>query len=624
MNNYSLNDIRSMNDSGAECLARDIRAFLIENVTLTGGHLASNLGIVEISLALLRVFDAPDDKIIYDTGHQSYVHKLLTGRLDDFATLRQYGGLSGFTKRSESEYDPFGAGHSSTSISAALGFCRAATLKGEASRAIAVIGDGAFTGGMIYEALNNIRPTDNIIIVLNDNDMSISKNVGSMSKSLGKIRTDDKYFALKERSSTALDLIPVIGKPAANLARGMKNAVKSVVMRDNMFEQLGINYLGPADGNNLHTVEAILREAKRKKGPAIIHLHTRKGKGFAPAEKNPCNYHSLSPAGNNLKREMTFSRAFGETLANLAQKDGNIVAVTAAMADGVGLCDFRRRFPKRFFDVGIAEQHAMTFSAGLAADGMLPFFAVYSTFFQRCYDQLMHDIVLQKLKAVVVLDHAGFADHDGPTHHGLFDISLTLNLPELDIYSPATVKELIRAMGEVTQRDGQGYVNKHPAVIRYAKGAENPLVAEKFPCNSDIELLCAENAEAVIVTFGRITANAVEAAELLKESGVSVSVIKISKLYPLDSDRLCKLIESSGSHRLICFLEEGMRLGGFSESVAAGAASGKYRLPAGKIIIRAVEDCFIPQGSLNELWRHSGLSPEQIAEAVRTGLDDET
>ena len=617
MNGYSQKELKALSYDEARALAARVREHLVTCVLETGGHLASNLGIVEISLGLLRVFSLPEDDIVYDTGHQSYVHKLLTDRADAFSTLRQYGGISGFPRRSESAFDAFGAGHSGTAVSAALGLSRARSLKNPtdlSQHTVAVLGDGALTNGMVYEALNNVRRDDNLIIVLNDNDMSISKSVGRLARYLTRVRKSEKYLSLKNKSHRVLDRIPLIGDPIERGLSHLKGSLKAMVYRENLVEQLGVYYLGPGNGNDLEEVERLLREARRHRGPVLVHLTTKKGKGYLPAEQNPNKFHSVSSGGFSEKK-MTFSRVFGETLTDCATRDRRVVAITAAMESGTGLEGFHRKYPRRFFDVGISEEHAMTFAAGLSAGGLKPVFAVYSTFFQRAVDQLFHDLALQKLGGVVALDRAGFADTDGPTHHGLFDVSLTLPLPNVQIFSPATYRELTYLLTTSLL-----HYSEKATVIRYPKGEEKALITERF---SDVALLqrwdSGEGARVLILSYGRITEQALLAADRLKEVGVSATVVKITCLKPFDETALFSLLDGE-SYELCYALEEGVRTGGFFEGLFCRLGETDSRSLAKRFWIRAVEDDFVPHGKYADLLRHTALDAESVAREIASLL----
>lgn len=608
MFSYSQQDLKELSLSEAQTLCDEIRRYLVDVVPKTGGHLASNLGIVEISLSLLRVFSLPKDAVVYDTGHQSYVHKLLTGRADSFESLRAWGGISGFPKRNESEFDVFGTGHSGTSVSAALGLSRARALlhpEQTGHHTVAVLGDGALTCGMVYEALNNIRPEDDIIIVLNDNDMSISKSVGRLSRYLSRVRKSQKYLSLKQKSHRVLDAVPLLGAPLERGLSRLKRSLKSVVYRHNLFEQLGIYYLGPANGNDLCEVERLLREARRHRGPVLVHLITKKGFGFAPAEEDPGKFHSVSPAAS-AKAGGSFSETFGETMVALAEREKTLVGITAAMESGTCLEAFHAAYPERFFDVGISEEHGMTYAAGLSAGGIKPVFAVYSTFFQRAYDQLFHDFALQKLGGVVALDRAGFADADGATHHGLFDVSLTLALPGVRVFSPATHAELSRVLSESVEA-----FSDSPTVIRYPKGKEKAEIVRRFAGKANLERWdSAKTCRVLILSYGRITEQALLAADRLTAVGVGVTVVKILALKPFDTKALFSLL--SGEAYDLCYcLEEGILSGGFFE----GRLSELSAL-AKKTHVRAVEDAYVPHGTYQELLKHTKLDAESVSREI--------
>lgn len=580
----------------------DLRSFLIRTVQESGGHLASNLGIVEISTALCRVLDPERDVILYDTGHQCYVHKILTGRGERFSTLRSLGGLSGFPTRSEA--DAFGTGHSGTGLSAAIGFARAARLRGEDSFVAVVIGDGSFTGGMVFEALNNIRPDDRIILILNDNQMSISRSVGSLKRAFHKMRTRG-YYRFKGSVRQALLRVPAVGKSLADAAKRVKDSIKySTIPEGNLFEQFGLNYFGPADGNDLETVEFLLSEAKKKDRPSILHLCTKKGKGYPPAEKDPSRFHGISPKGAKKSDGKSFTSAFSDAICALAARDERIVAVTAAMPDGVGLTDFARRFPDRFFDVGIAEEHAMTFAASLAAGGLKPCFAVYSTFFQRALDQFLHDAALQKLPAVVCLDRAGLVGEDGATHHGLFDVSMILPIPSVRLYAPISEKEMHRALTLAFAE------NEAPSVIRYPKGTVDPALTELFSCEGAIEhILLGDKPQPdlVLVGYGRTLSELYRTAKALCDKGLTVKLVRFFTLKGFSPEALSEHFDKGDS---ILFAEEGIRQGGFSSYLCdqlngAGLSPSAYR-------IAAVNEAFVPHGSTEQLLDLTGLTCKHL------------
>ena len=597
-------DLHKLDNSQLEILATEIRRFLVENVSKTGGHLAANLGVVELTLALHRVFDINSDKIIWDVGHQSYIHKVLTGRGKDFDKLRQFNGLSGFPKTQESRADVFNTGHSSTSISAAAGFATVAKLKGENSTAVAVIGDGALSGGMAFEALNHAGTMDiPLVVILNDNGMSISRNVGGISQRLEKIRSTGKYLDLKTNVKTTIDRIPIIGQP---LKKGVQNAKKSIrrlVVENIIFEEFGFTYLGPIDGHDINSLEIILKQAKALREPVLVHIHTKKGKGYVPAEKKPEAFHGISGSGSNKKTETfrgeSWSECFGKTLCNLADKNKKIMAITAAMPEGTGLLEFKKRFPKRFFDVGIAEQHAVTFAAGLAKAGYTPCFAVYSTFLQRGYDQLLHDVALQNLHAVFCLDRSGPVGRDGETHQGVFDISYLSHLPGFTILSPSDGEDFKRMLDYAVN------ICKGPVAIRYPRG-EMPQDAWGNSRLTPVSHCLRKSGEDVlIISTGAVLKDAMEAAEILEENGVSVGVLDIGAIKPLDRDALMDFCKNK---RKIATLEDNVITGGLGQQISC--------ITGRAVKIFAYPDEPIVQGSVEEIKIKYGLSPEQIAKAL--------
>ncbi len=550
-------DLRSLPKEEIPALAEEIRSFLIEKVERNGGHLASNLGVVELSLALHRVFETPKDRIIWDVGHQSYIHKIITGRKDKFDQLRQAGGLSGFTRREESEHDCFGAGHSSTSISAALGFAEADKLSGNNAYTVAVIGDGAFTGGMVHEALNNCSKDLKLIIILNENEMSISKNIGGFAKYIAHVRASRRYLKTKKRTASFLKKIPLLGNALYCAVRDTKQWFKNILYASNYFEELGLFYIGPVDGNDFALVETLLQEAKQKGESVIIHLKTQKGKGYLQAEENPNLYHSVYV---NTGEEKRFPEVFGEELIKIAERDEKVCAITAAMADGTGLFEFSQKFPQRFFDVGIAEEHALTFGAGLAAAGMKPYFAVYSTFLQRGYDNLLHDVALQRLPVRICVDRAGLATSDGATHHGIFDVAFASHIPEVEIYSPSCFGSL-RTVMEAT-KDSQC-----PVLIRYSNIPDNEEINNEFYSDGNFDKVCAladtsaSDADIVIVTYGRVVKEALKAKQALARQGKRVAVILAEKLKPYSDFARCVASMLPKKCTLV-FLEEGIYYGG--------------------------------------------------------------
>jgi len=608
-------DVKALQPNELAPLASEIRRFLCETVEETGGHLASNLGVVELSIALHRVFSTPHDHIVFDVGHQSYVHKLLTGRRDRFGTLRRGGGLSGFTKREESEHDCFGAGHSSTSLSAALGLARADALSGSDAYTVAVVGDGAFTGGMIHEALNNCDNKLRLVVIMNENEMSISENIGHFAESLSKIRSGERYFLTKQATVKVLTAIPLIGKYICAGLKKVKRFVKNLLYGSNYFEKMGLYYLGPVDGNDMEAVENILRMAREQEDSVVIHIKTKKGKGYEPAEENPDSYHSLAPRGCGGDGR-SFSRQFGKILCDEAAKDPRICAITAAMCDGTGLSDFKTQYPDRFFDVGIAEEHAVTFAAGLAAGGQKPVVAIYSTFLQRAYDNIIHDVALQNLPVCFCIDRAGLNPSDGPTHHGIFDVAFLSGIPNMTIYTPATCGALELAMKEALAADT-------PVAVRYPRGAESRLVAETF-YGADVEgplgIRCSfEDAaalDAVVITHGSIAEEALRACDLLAAEGLRVGVILAEVIKPYD--RLAALVrEALGvSTCPVVTLEQEIRAGGMG-MLLWDKLSQFPEFSARKKAILAPDDSFVAQDKDESIYKTAHISAEDVVQAIR-------
>ncbi|GAE87663.1 1-deoxy-D-xylulose 5-phosphate synthase [Acetivibrio straminisolvens JCM 21531] len=602
----SPDDIKKLNLEQLRGLASEIRSFLIEKVSKTGGHLASNLGVVELTLALHRVFNTPEDRIIWDVGHQSYVHKIITGRKDKFDTIRKLGGLSGFPKSAESEHDAFNTGHSSTSISAALGIAKARDLKKEKYSVIAVIGDGALTGGMAFEALNDAgRSPNNLIVILNDNEMSISKNVGGLSAYLSKIRTEPFYFKVKEDIDIILNKIPAIGKSAVKALDRVKGTIKYMIMPGIVFEELGFKYLGPIDGHNIAELENVLTRAKNTKGPVLVHVCTQKGRGYTYAEENPAVFHGISPfeieTGEVIAHKVPgYSDVFGREIVRIAEKEERVVALTAAMPHGTGLDKFSKRFPERFFDVGIAEQHAVTFGAGLAKNGMIPVIALYSSFLQRAYDQVVHDVALQNLHVVFAIDRAGIVGEDGETHQGIYDISFLRHIPNMAILAPCDYSELTKMLEyAVLEHDG-------PIAIRYPRGAG----AEKLFDTPDVKLgqslLLREGRDVTIAAVGNKVDVALEVAQKLKNVDLDADVIYCRFIKPLDSNTI---ISSVLKTKRLVTIEDNTVEGGFGSRVletinqkGINAAVKMFGYP----------DAFIPHGSTKELAHMYRLDPDSI------------
>ncbi len=612
--------LRRLSPKETEILADELRSKIIETTAKNGGHLASNLGMVEAAIALHRAFDTPRDKLFFDVSHQCYAHKLLTGRFGEFDTLRRTGGLSGFTNPDESEYDTVRSGHSGTAISTALAYAEAARLKGEDNFAVAIVGDGSLTNGMAYEAISNCsRPGLRLVILLNDNEMSISKSVGGIHHSLSHIRTSKRYFSFKHHLKKFFIKVPLVGSALIDATRALRDLIKRVVVKYNLFESLGLDYIGPVDGNNAARLEDALREAKTKGRCCVVHIVTVKGKGYAPAEEHPELYHSVPPfdpargvSADALSRR-DFSSEFGRALCRMATEDERICAISAAMTDGCGLGEFARRFPDRFFDTAITEEHAASFTAGLAGAGMKPVFAVYSTFSQRIYDQVFHDAALQRLPAVYALDRAGLVCGDGATHQGLYDYSMFSGIPGIEIYSPETYSELERVLARAL--DGES-----TAIVRYPRGAMCEYDRTGYIDEGELTYKTSGRDDAVIVTYGRLTANAHAAAELLRARGVSCGIIKLIKICPTGAERVLSLIEGSGA-RCVLFLEEGIRAGSVSEKLAAELAlSGSAARRGFKASIRAVDDRFVGHGAQADVERELGFLPGQLADEAENLL----
>ncbi len=602
-------DVKKLTPQQLPQLCEEIRQVLIHTVSQTGGHLASNLGVVELTVALHRVFDSPEDKFVWDVGHQSYTHKLLTGRRERFASLRQEGGLSGFTRRSESEHDAFIAGHSSTSISAALGMTRAGQLQKKQNYVVAIIGDGALTGGMAYEALNDAgKGNDRLIVILNHNDMSISKNVGAFAKYLSNIRGRKGYLRMKRSVEKTLDKTPVIGKRLKNALLSSKSALKELIFRSTIFESLGFTYLGPVDGHNLRDLTETLENAKNFDKPVLIHVCTKKGKGYSFAEQNPGAYHGVSnfdaQKGSDEDNycEDSFSCEFGRELSRIADQDDKICAVTAAMKYGTGLQYFARDHRERFFDVGIAEQHAVTFSAGLAVSGMLPVFCVYSTFLQRAYDQILHDAAIEKTHIVLGVDRAGVVGEDGETHQGVFDVSLLSAIPGVTIFSPSSYLELRNCLHTALYRT-QGVV-----AVRYPRGNDrHPYDEEAF--SSDNYVYQNGGGDVILLTYGREFWAVYQAAQCLREHGVAVSLLKLTRICPVDGE----VMDILTGYSYVFFFEEGVWSGGVSQNLLTRLAMAGWQ---GHADITAIDDRFIPQAKVQRALQILGLDVDSIVQKV--------
>ena len=613
----SPSDVKALPVKGIAPLCRKLRRVLIEQTHKGGGHLSSNLGVVELTVALHRVFDTPRDHIVFDVGHQCYVHKLLTGRADTFSTLRAPGGLSGFPRRDESEYDAFGTGHASTSLSAALGLARAERLRGSEAFTVVVLGDGALTGGMIHEALNNCESDLRLIVILNENEMSISKNEGRFAALLTRLRASRSYHTTKSALDRTLTHIPLVGEPVKSGLSKIKKGIKRVLYSNNYFEAMGFNYFGPADGHDEQTLEQLLRAAKAKRGCSIIHVKTIKGKGYAPAERDPIAYHGLSPADVTTVAP-TFSATFGQTLTSLAGENKTICAITAAMPDGTGLLPFAAAHPDRFFDVGIAEEHAVTFAAGLSAGGYTPVVAVYSTFLQRTYDQILHDVAIQRLPVLFAIDRAGLNAADGLTHHGIYDVAFLSDIPELDIWHPLTTGTLAARLTALLH---EGLTR--PTAVRYHAGGDDARIVAYVNSPKTTSLYEGVYADfdaqqpprTVVVCYGRITAYALAAAEQI---GGQVGVIAVEHLRPCRAlaQALAEMIGKGTSKIVLC--EEGIRSGGFAMTLAAEISSQFEDKVAPKIRIVAIDhDGVLPDAKDGEsIFDAAGVGTADIVRAI--------
>ncbi len=606
----SPDDLKYLSNSALESLADEVREFLINSISKTGGHLASNLGVVELTIALHKVFDSPKDKIIWDVGHQSYTHKILTGRMDAFDTLRQEDGLSGFPKTTESEHDAFISGHSSNSASAGHGVAKALKLLNDNHHVICVVGDGSYTGGMIYEAMNNIgRSGENLIIILNHNDMSISKNVGAIAKYFSSMRSTERYQEFKKHLKKTLNKAPKLGPHMIKSLGTSKDKVKRWLLNDTFFEELGFEYLGPIDGHNLDSLTDVLHAAKELERPVVVHIDTTKGKGYTFAEENPGAYHGIQKfdieTGNpDISAEDSYSGVFGEYLTELGGRDRKICAITAAMKYGTGLQHFYFEHKDRFFDVGIAEQHATTFSAGLASQGMKPVFAVYSSFLQRSYDQILHDCAIEKQHVVLAIDRAGFVGEDGETHQGLFDVNFLTTIPNVSIYSPESYDELKISMHRAL------YDENSVVAVRYPRGA--------YVKNHDIistekvdYIYNKKSCKTLVITYGRLTANVAKAVENLGD----ISVLKLIKIYPINDD----IIDIAKKYDKIYFYEEAMKNGSIAEHLLIKLYESGYK---GEYKITAVNQEFVKQSSVASAFKRHGMDALSIKNDLLCGDDD--
>ena len=605
------NDIKNLSEEELKLLPDEIRKFLLEKISRTGGHLASNLGVVELTIAMHLMFDLPKDKLIWDVGHQSYTHKLLTGRKEGFDELRKYGGMSGFPKRKESKCDAFDTGHSSTSISAGLGYVHARDLKKEDYHVVSIIGDGALTGGMAYEALNNAASLKtNFVIVLNDNHMSISENVGGMSQYLARLRTADIYTGLKKGVTSVLHGVPVVGDHMISQIRKTKSSIKQLVVPGMFFEDMGITYLGPIPGHNIPLLCRAFREAKKIEGPVLLHVMTQKGKGYAPAEEQPDKFHGVGPFQvqtgevSEKKEKDTYTDVFGKVLCDAASADKNIVAITAAMADGTGLKRFAHRFPDRFFDVGIAEGHGVTFAAGLAAGGLKPVFAVYSSFLQRGYDQLIHDVALQNLPVVLAVDRAGLVASDGETHQGIFDLSYLVNIPGMTVMAPKHKWEMADMLRFALSYDG-------PVALRYPRGTAYDEYQEyRAPVAFGKSEMIVKESKIALLSVGHMFEEAVKIRRMLKEKGYPCTLVNARFVKPLDEEMIRNL---AGDHEWIVTLEENVQTGGFGERVQTFAC--QENLPV-RVLISALPDEYVEHGSIDILRKETKIDAESVTEKI--------
>ena len=599
---HSPSDIRNLSEEELKILSEEIRKNILETVSENGGHLASNLGMTEAAIAIHKNFDSPKDKIIFDVSHQCYAHKLLTGRYKHFSSLRKKDGISGFTNREENEHDILTEGHSGSSISAALGIAQANRLQGNDHYTIAVVGDGSLTNGMIYEALNNCAEQNlNLIIILNDNDMSISRNIGGLHDYLSKIRTSKRYYHLKKQTEKILKKVPLVGDPLLIGSKKLKDATKRFFVKNNIFEDLGLIYLGPVDGHNFEKMDIVLKEAKTKHTCCIVHMVTKKGLGYTLAESEPDKYHGVGKfnltTGTTTLPSENYSSKAGEILCKKAKIDPSICAITAAMCEGTGLSEFAQNHPERFFDVGIAEEHAVTFAGGLAANGMKPAVFLYSTFAQRVYDQLSHDIAIQKLPLLLAIDRAGLVPGDGITHQGIFDYSIFSSIPGTEIDMPETYEEMESAFSE-------GLSNDKISIIRYPKGKfEN--YSFPYAMNTQQNLFTySENigtAETIVITSGRLTKSAAEAIALTQKN---IALVKLIRIFPIPVKELLPLIQNA---KTIYLLEEGCEQGGFAQKIAALLRNQTVK-------IHAISS-FIPHGELSDLYELCGFTKEQLAKS---------
>ena len=607
----SANDIKKVNPEDYEKLAQEIRQFLLEKVSQKGGHLASNLGVVELTMALHLFMDFPSDQLVWDVGHQAYIHKILTGRKAGFDTLRELDGMSGFPKCKENDADAFNTGHSSTSISAALGIARARDLQGKKNKVVAVIGDGALSGGMAFEALNNAaRLRTNMIVVLNDNNMSISENVGGMARYLGKVRTDIRYSNLKAGIESAIKKMPQIGDALMDTMRRSKESIKRLVIPGLLFEDMGLTYLGPIDGHDIEGMLAMLQRAHKVNGTVLVHVVTKKGKGYRFAEKYPSHFHGVNSfdietgKSKSKKNGKTYTEVFSKKLIELAGENKRVTAITAAMPSGTGLQAFKEAYPRRFTDVGIAEEHAVTYAAGMAKAGMIPVVAIYSTFMQRAYDQILHDVCLGNFPVVFILDRAGIVGNDGETHQGIFDLSFLGSIPNLTILAPKNDREL-EQMLEFAVNFGR------PIALRFPRGtAYSGLHDYQEPLEYGKSEVIYKGSKVALLGVGSMVKHAEKVRELLKQEGIDATLVNVRFVKPLDEELIAQLAEE---HDLLVTMEENMEQGGFGQSVASYICDTSLEV---KLLNISIKDMFVEHGKVYELYKRLGLDPQSIYEKI--------
>ena len=608
-------DLVKLNDSEREQLCAEIRSFLVDQISRTGGHLASNLGVVELSVALETVFDTRSDRLVFDVGHQSYVHKLLTGRQEEFSRLRQFGGIAGFPKPGESDTDAFVAGHASSSVSIALGMARARTLQQQNYHVVAVMGDGAATGGMIYEGLNDAADSrEPMIVILNDNEMSIDRNVGGLSTHLRRLRTKERYLGSKDRYRHIMATIPG-GKSIYKVTSNIKNWLKRVLLPATMFENMGFTYYGPVDGHDLPALISLLRSCKDMKEPVLIHVLTQKGRGYTPAEENPSTFHGIGvfdpDSGAALsKGGQSFSSTFGETLMELAGENDKICAITAAMPGGTGLLDFKNAYPKRLFDVGIAEEHAVSMAGGLAKQGMVPVVALYSTFLQRAFDQILQDIALLKLHVVLAVDRAGLVGDDGETHHGAFDVGFLRQVPGMTLLAPGSCAELKQMLRwAVSEHNG-------PVAVRYPRGGDCGFTGNNWDPSMPV-VRHRTGKDVTIITYGTMLRQAINAAELLEKAGISATVLRLTRLTDLSADAILPLL---ADQKDILILEETANHSGIHGQLTQLLCEACSDC---RVISANLGDAFVPHGKVNELYQLTGLDAQSIANTIQEAFGHE-